>query len=205
MFKRLVASVTRLVLGLWHFGERVGARVGEKTRLRYRVGEFCFGMIIVGLLPLWFDPVCTPGFDGFTFPMLGPARMWPHPLIPSSYALPVLFLCAVGYVAWRRGWRTVVLWSLFFLFFLGVTFFLQVTCWEPSWLRAALDGGTDFEHCYKFEVVETLPDTVVGVPEQGLTGTIDGLWMRFGAGVAANAAEIVAKLVMPVSPQAPTP
>jgi tetratricopeptide (TPR) repeat protein len=185
MLNRLVEAAKTRVLGLWHFGERIGARLGEKSRIRHRVGEICFGMALVGLLPLWFDPVCTPGFDAFTFPLLGGSRMWPHLFTPLTYAWPALVLCVVGYVSWRRGWRNVVLWSIFFLALLGVTFFLEITCWEPSWLRAALDGGSDFQRCYTFEVVNTLPDSVEGVPAQGLTGVVDGLWMRFNSGWAA--------------------
>ncbi|MBV8485172.1 MAG: tetratricopeptide repeat protein [Verrucomicrobia bacterium] len=185
MFGRLVETIKRWAVGLWNFGERIGARIGEKTRLRHRVGEICFGMVFVGLIPLWFDPVCTPGFDAFTFPLLGSARMWPHLFTPLSYGLLGTILCVVGCISWRRGWRTAVLWTIFFLFLLGVTFLLEISCWEPSWLRAAVDGGTDFQRCYKFEVVQTLPDTVEGVPEQGLTGVVDGLFLRLGTGVAA--------------------
>ena len=185
MFGRLVETIKGRVVGFVRVCERTGARLAEKTRLRHRVGEICFGMVLVGLLLLWFDPVCTPGFDAFTFPLPGAARMWPQLFTPFSYALPAVVLCVVGYVSWRRGRRMAVLWSIFFLFLLGVTFFLEISCWEPSWLRAAIDGGTDFQRSYKFEVVETLPDVVEGGPAKGLTDPVDGLWMRLGAALAA--------------------
>jgi tetratricopeptide (TPR) repeat protein len=186
MFSWLVRVVKRPVLAIWHFGERIGGKLGEKSRLRYRVGEVCFGLVALGLVLLWFDPVRTPGFDAFTFPLLGPAKTWPQLFTPLSYALPALILCVVGCLSWRRGWRTALFWSIFLLGLLGVTFFLEITCWEPSWLDAAIKGGTDFQRTYKFEVIETLPDVVAGQPAQGLTGTIDGLGMRFGAGLAAT-------------------
>jgi tetratricopeptide (TPR) repeat protein len=185
MFSWLVGVVKSPVLGVWHFGERIGANLGAKSRLRHRVGEVCFGMVFLGLILLWFDPVCTPGFDAFTFPLLGPARIWPQLFTPLSFALPATILCLAGYLSWRRGWRTAVFWSVFLLWLLGLTFFLKITCWEPSWLKAAINGGTDFQRTYKFEVVETLPDVVAGEPYQGLTGTIDGLGARLAAGHAA--------------------
>src|SRR5207237_10719554 len=67
----------------------------------------------------------------------------------------------------------------------GMTFFLQITSWEPTWLKAALDGGDDFQHCYHVEVASSLPNAVVFSPARGLLAPVEALADRFSAGVAS--------------------
>jgi Flp pilus assembly protein TadD len=160
-------------------------RVGELSRFLPRLGEICFGLVIVSLFFHWFNPVTTPAFTALNFPLWQPARLWPSLFTPFCYALPALVLCCLGYLGWRLRKNGIVLWAALLLLLLGLTFFLRIVCWEPTWLRAAIEGGLDFDRCYSFEVTHSIPDAVRGAPAGELTGTIDGLLTRFVAGNSA--------------------
>jgi Tfp pilus assembly protein PilF len=71
------------------------------------------------------------------------------------------------------------------LLLLGATFFLEITCWEPSWLREAIEGSVDFDRFYSFEVSQSIPDAVEGAPAGDLSESIDGLLARINGGFSA--------------------
>jgi energy-coupling factor transporter transmembrane protein EcfT len=181
LWRRMVGFGKRL----WSWGEARGSSLAKLTRHEARLGEICFGVLAVSLCLHWFGPVTTPAFSALNFPLLQPARLWPKFVIPVSYAVPALLLCLFGYLGWRLRQHWMVLGSALLLLLLGATFFLEITCWEPTWLRTAMDGGTDFERFYSFEVSHNIPDAVRGAPAGDLNQTIDGLITRINGGISA--------------------
>jgi tetratricopeptide (TPR) repeat protein len=169
----------------WTPLERIGNRLGKFSRRDARLGEICFGVVFVSLGLHWFNPVTTPAFNALGFPLLQPAHTWPKFFTPLSYGVPGLLLCILGYIGWRARQHWLVLATSILLLFLGTTFFLEITCWEPSWLREAMDGGRDFDRFYSFEVSQSIPDAVRGEPAGDLNQNIDGLLTRINGGVSA--------------------
>jgi tetratricopeptide (TPR) repeat protein len=169
----------------WTFGERIGLSLGKFSRKEARLGEISFGVVAVSLVLHWFNPVTTPAFSALAFPLLGPARLWPKLFTPISYGTPALLVCLLGYIGWRAKQQWMVLGSALLLLLLGATFFLEITCWEPSWLREAMEGGTDFDRFYSFEVSQSIPDAVRGAPAGDLNQTLDGLSDRINGGISA--------------------
>jgi tetratricopeptide (TPR) repeat protein len=170
---------------LWTFGERIGRSLAEFTRRDARLGEICFGIVAVSLALHWFNPVTTPAFSALGFPLLEPARLWPKLFTPFSYGVLGLLLCLIGYIGWRVKQQWLVLGTASLLLLLGTTFFLEITCWQPSWLREAVEGGVDFNRFYSFEVSQSIPDAVRGAPGGELKQTIDGLSERINGGISA--------------------
>ncbi|MGB8342175.1 MAG: tetratricopeptide repeat protein [Chthoniobacterales bacterium] len=143
-------------------------------------------LVVLGSLALpWFDPVMTPRFSALNFPLAHSAYLWPSHLNLFSYGMVALLLVAAGVFFWWRNRGLAVLSIGGLLLFLAMTFYLQITCWEPSWLRAALIGGQDFEHCYRFEVAYTLPNAVISSPAKGLFEPVEGVSARFFAATSA--------------------
>jgi tetratricopeptide (TPR) repeat protein len=170
---------------LWAFGERIGYSLAKFSRKEARLGEISFGVVAVSLVLHWFSPVTTPAFSALGFPLSGPARLWPKLFTPVSYGVPALLLCLIGYIGWRAKQKWIVLGTASLLLLLGATFFLEITCWQPSWLREAMEGGTDFDRFYSFEVTQSIPDAVRGAPAGDLNQTIDGLSARINGGISA--------------------
>lgn len=182
---RLFERLWLRVKPLWQFAERQGLRLAKFSNHYYRVGEIGFGVVLASLCLHWFNPVTTPAFSALNFPVWGPARLWPHLINPMGYAVPAVLLCIVGYIGWRMRKSWMVVGVSWFLLLLGVSFFLQVTCWEPSWLKASIDGGTDFEKFYSFEVGTDIPHGAVGTPAGDLPVPVSGLLSRIGIGMSS--------------------
>lgn len=144
-----------------------------------------FAVVAVGLLLPWFDPVTTPRFNALNFPLAHPAYLWPRHFVFFSYGTAAIIIAALAFAAWwiEKGLAVVCAGSLLLLS--GMTFFLQITCWEPTWLKAAVDGGQDFQHCYHVEVASVIPNAVVFSPARGLLAPVEALADRFSAGVAS--------------------
>ncbi|PYJ30552.1 MAG: hypothetical protein DME90_03135 [Verrucomicrobia bacterium] len=146
---------------------------------------FGFALVAFGLLLPWFDPVTTPRFNALNFPFAHPAYLWPGHFVFFSYGSAVIVTAALGFAAWWTEKGLAVFCAGALLLFGGMTFFLQITSWEPTWLKAAVDGGQDFQHCYHVEVVSTIPNAVVFSPARGLLAPVEALADRFSAGVAS--------------------
>jgi tetratricopeptide (TPR) repeat protein len=144
-----------------------------------------FALVGVGLLFPWFDPVTTPRFNALNFPFAQPAYLWPRHFVFISYGSAALVIAALAFAAWWTERGVAVFCAGALLLLGGMTFFLQVTSWEPTWLKAALDGGQDFQHCYHAEMVSTLPNAVVFSPARGLLAPVEALADRFSAGTSA--------------------
>jgi hypothetical protein len=71
-----------------------------------------------------------------------------------------------------------------FLLLLGLTYFLQITCWQPTWLRLSVNGGIDFNRFYSFEVSTNIPHGTVGGPAGDLGEPISGLLSRLYIGLS---------------------
>ena len=142
-------------------------------------------MVAFGLLLPWFDPVTTPRFNALNFPFAHPAYLWPGHFVFFSYGSALIVTAALGFAAWWTEKGLAVFCAGALLLFGGMTFFLQITSWEPTWLKAAVDGGQDFQHCYHVEVVSTIPNAVVFSPARGLLAPVEALADRFSAGVAS--------------------
>ena len=170
---------------LWKFGERIGDRLVKFSRHDARLGEISFGVVAISLCLNWFNPVTTPAFRALAFPLFEPARLWPKLFTPFSYGVVGLLLCFIGYIGWRAKRNWIVLGTASLLLLLGATFFLEITCWQPSWLREAVEGGIDFDRFYSFEVSQSIPDAVRGAPAGDLKQTIDGLSARINGGISA--------------------
>jgi hypothetical protein len=182
--KRAVERSWLGVKPLWQFWERQGHRLAKFSAHYYRVGEICFGVVLAGLCLHWFNPVTTPAFSALNFTFWGPARLWPRFYNPMSYAVPAVLLCLIGYIAWRFRKSWVVLGVSWFLLLLGVTYFLQVTCWQPAWLRLSINGGIDFDKFYAFEVATNIPHGIVGQPAGDLSEPVYGLLSRIYIGLS---------------------
>jgi tetratricopeptide (TPR) repeat protein len=170
---------------LWRFGERIGRWLADFSRRDSRLGEICFGVVAASLALHWFNPVTTPAFSALGFPLLEPAHLWPKLFTPFSYGVPALLLCVIGYIGWRAKKHWIVLGVASLLLLLGARFFLEITCWQPSWLREAIEGGVDFNRFYSFEVSQSIPDAVRGAPAGDLSQAIDGLPGRISGGISA--------------------
>jgi hypothetical protein len=142
-------------------------------------------LVAFGLLLPWFDPVTTPRFNALNFPFAHSAYLWPGHFVFLSYGSAAIVTAALGFAAWWTEKGLAVFCAGALLLFAGVTFFLQITSWEPTWLKAAVDGGQDFQHCYHVEVVSTIPNAVVFSPARGLLAPVEALADRFSAGVAS--------------------
>jgi len=156
--------------------------------LRRFYWAFGFALVAVGLLFPWFDPVTTPRFNGLNFPFAHSAYLWPRHFVFFSYGSAAIVIAALGFAAWWTEKGLAVFCAGALLLLGGMTFFLQITSWEPTWLKAALDGGDDFQHCYHVEVASSLPNAVVFSPARGLLAPVEALADRFSAGVASVAA-----------------
>jgi hypothetical protein len=133
----------------------------------------------------WFDPITTPRFNALNFPFAHPAYLWPGHFVFFSYGSAAIVAAALGFAAWWTEKGLAVFCAGALLLFGGMTFFLQITSWEPTWLKAAVDGGQDFQHCYHVEVVSTIPNAVVFSPARGLLAPVEALTDRFSAGMAS--------------------
>jgi hypothetical protein len=144
-----------------------------------------FALVAIGLLLPWFDPVTTPRFNALNFPFAHSAYLWPGHFVLFSYGSAAIVTAALGFAAWWNEKGVAVFCAGALLLLGGMTFFLQITSWEPTWLKAAMDGGQDFQHCYHVEVVSTIPNAVVFSPARGLLEPVEALADRFSAGVAS--------------------
>jgi tetratricopeptide (TPR) repeat protein len=144
-----------------------------------------FAVVAIGLVFPWFDPVTTPRFNALNFPFAHAAYLWPRHFVFFSYGSAAIVTAVLGFVAWwtRKGVAVFCAGALLLLG--GLTFFFQITAWEPTWLKAALDGGQDFQHCYHMEVISSIPNAVVFSPARGLLAPVEALADRFSAGAAS--------------------
>lgn len=140
-----------------------------------------FAVVVASLGLPWFDPVTTPRFNALNFPFAHSAYLWPSFFAFFSYGTGMLVATALIFLAWWKGKGLVVFCGGVVLLFAALTFYLQIASWEPSWLKAALTGGQDYEHCYRFEVAYTIPNSTVVSPAKGLIEPVQGLGDRFSA------------------------
>jgi tetratricopeptide (TPR) repeat protein len=144
-----------------------------------------FALVALSLLFPWFDPVTTPRFNGLNFPFAHSAYFWPGRFAFFSYGTAAVIVAGLGFAAWRMKKGLAVFCAGMLLLLGGMTFFLQVTSWEPTWLKMALEGGEDFQHCYHLEVAYSIPNIVVRSPARGLFEPVEALAERFSAGIAS--------------------
>jgi tetratricopeptide (TPR) repeat protein len=153
--------------------------------VRTNYWPFGFAVAAVSLVLPWFDPVTTPRFSAFAFPLAHSAYLWPSHFVFFSYGTAMGVLLAFGVFAWWRNKGLTVLCVGALLIFGAITFFLQIWSWEPTWLRAALVGGEDFQHCYRFEVGYTIPNAVIASPAKGLFEPVERLSDRISAATSS--------------------
>lgn len=146
---------------------------------------FGFALVAVGLLLPWFDPVTTPRFNGLNFPFAHSAYLWPQHFVFFSYGTAAIIVAGLGFAAWWNEKGLAVFCAGMLLLLCGMTFFLQVTSWEPTWLKMALEGGADFQHCYHMQVAYSIPNVVIYSPARGLFLPVQALAERFSAGMAS--------------------
>jgi len=144
-----------------------------------------FGVAALGLLFPWFDPVTTPRFNALNFPFARPAHLWPPHFVFFSYGSAAIVMVVLAIAAWRMRRGLAVFCAGTLLLLGGMTFFLQVTSWEPTWLKAAVEGGQDFQHCYHFENAYSIANAVIFSPARGLFEPVEALAERFSAGIAS--------------------
>lgn len=156
--------------------------------MRINYWPFGFALVTLSLLLPWFDPVTTPRFNALNFPFAHSAYLWPGHFVLFSYGSAAIVLVVLGVLAWRRKRGLAVFCTGALLLLIGITFFLQVTSWQPTWLKAALEGGQDFEHCYHFEVGNNIPNIVIFSPARGLSEPVEALADRFSAGLSSMGA-----------------
>jgi tetratricopeptide (TPR) repeat protein len=152
-------------------------------RTYYWLGGFV--LVALGLLLPWFDPVTTPRFNGLNFPFAHSAYPWPRHFVFFSYGTAAMITAGLGVVAWWTNKGLAVFCAGVLLLLGGMTFFLQMTSWEPTWLKMALEGGEDFQHCYHLEVAYSIPNVAVRSPARGLFEPVEELAERFSAGMAS--------------------
>ena len=102
-----------------------------------------FAVLALGLLLPWFDPVTTPRFNGLNFPFAHSAYLWPRHFVFFSYGIAAIVVAGLGVVAWWMN-KGLAVFCAGMLLLLGGMTFLQITSWEPTWLKMALEGGEDF-------------------------------------------------------------
>jgi tetratricopeptide (TPR) repeat protein len=153
--------------------------------LRRSYWPFGFALVALSLLFPWFDPVTTPRFNGLNFPFAHSAYLWPGHFVFFSYGTAAIVVAGLGFAAWWIKKGLAVFCAGMLLLLGGMTFFLQITSWEPTWLKMALEGGEDFQHCYHLEVAYSIPNIVVRSPARGLFEPVEALTERFSAGVAS--------------------
>jgi tetratricopeptide (TPR) repeat protein len=153
--------------------------------LRRSYWPFGFALVALSLLFPWFDPVTTPRFNGLNFPFAHSAYLWPGHFVFFSYGTAAIVVAGLGFAAWWIKKGLAVFCAGMLLLLGGMTFFLQITSWEPTWLKMALEGGEDFQHCYHLEVAYSIPNIVVRSPARGLFEPVEALAERFWAGVAS--------------------
>lgn len=144
-----------------------------------------FAVVAISLVVPWFDPVTTPRFNALNFPFAQPAYLWPPHFLFFSYGTAAIVIVALGFAAWWLKKGLAVFCAGALLLLCGMTFFLQIMSWEPTWLKAALKGGQDFQHCYRFEVAYSIPNAVIASPAKGLFEPVDALADRFSAGLSS--------------------
>ena len=156
-----------------------------------------FGVVALSLLLPWFDPVTTPRFNGLNFPFAQSAYLWPGHFVFFSYGTAAIVVAGLGFAAWWNKKGLAVFCAGVLLLLVGMTFFLQVTSWEPTWLKMALEGGEDFQHCYHLEVAYSIPN--VGRPFAGARTfrACRRLAERFWAGTASLGSGWVASAPVP--------
>ena len=140
---------------------------------------FGFALVAIGLLLPWFDPVTTPRFNALNFPFAHSAYLWPGHFAFFSYGAAAIIAAGLGVIAWRNNKGLAVLCAGMLLLLGAMTFLLQIMSWEPTWLKMALEGGEDFQHCYHLEVAYSIPDAVVRSPARGLFEPVEALAERF--------------------------
>jgi tetratricopeptide (TPR) repeat protein len=153
--------------------------------LRRSYWPFGFALLALSLLLPWFDPVTTPRFNGLNFPFAHSAYPWPGHFVFFSYGTAAIVVAGLGFASWWMKKGLAVFCAGMLLLLGGITFFLQITSWEPTWLKMALEGGEDFQHCYHLEVAYSIPNVVVASPARGLLEPVKALAERFSAGMAS--------------------
>ena len=153
--------------------------------MRRSYWPFGFALVALSFLFPWFDPVTTPRFNGLNFPFAHSAYLWPGHFVFFSYGTAAIVVAGLGFAAWWIKKGLAVFCAGMLLLLGGMTFFLQITSWEPTWLKMALEGGEDFQHCYHLEVAYSIPNIVVRSPARGLFEPVEALTERFSAGVAS--------------------
>ena len=153
--------------------------------MRRSYWPFGFALVALSLLFPWFDPVTTPRFNGLNFPFAHSAYFWPRHFVFFSYGTAAIIVAGLGFAAWWMKKGLAVFCAGMLLLLGGMTFFLQITSWEPTWLKMALEGGEDFQHCYHLEVAYSIPNAVVRSPARGLFEPVEALAERFWAGIAS--------------------
>ena len=153
--------------------------------MRRSYWPFGFALVALSLLFPWFDPVTTPRFNGLNFPFAHSAYLWPGHFVFFSYGTAAIVVAGLGFAAWWIKKGLAVFCAGMLLLLGGMTFFLQIISWEPTWLKMALEGGEDFQHCYHLEVAYSIPNIVVRSPARGLFEPVEALTERFSAGVAS--------------------
>ncbi|PYX92482.1 MAG: hypothetical protein DMG67_06725, partial [Acidobacteria bacterium] len=146
---------------------------------------FGFALVAIGLLFPWFDPVTTPRFNALNFPIAHSAYFWPGHFAFFSYGTAAIIVTGLGFAAWCMK-KDLAVFCVGLLLLMGaMTFFLQIISWEPTWLKMALEGGEDFQHCYHLEVAYSIPNIFVRSPARGLLAPVEALSGRFWAGTAS--------------------
>jgi tetratricopeptide (TPR) repeat protein len=168
--------------------------VSRTVALIQSIGESLFSRglwpigfaVTLGALALpWFDPILSPRFTALNFPVLGAVGEWPRLLSLTGYAIPASGLILIAAIAWLFRWSIVTTAAGCFLLLLGITFYLQIACWQPAWLQLAIDNGNDYQRAYNFEITYNLPNTTSQSPAAGLTEPITSFSNRLMVADAA--------------------
>jgi len=145
------------------------------------------GLILLGTILYWYDPVLFPGFSTFGMPLFHSALDTPPSIyLGLSYGVVILLCLALAWIGWEMRRPVPIWWAALILLLLGLNCPLQISFSQPTWLDRFLQARTDNLNLSAFGDSTDFPIEVLApsIPSAKLTD-IQDLYDRWYASIVA--------------------
>ena len=145
------------------------------------------GLIVLGAVLYWYDPVLFPGYAPFGMPLFHAVLDTPSKIyFGLSYGVVIILCLVLVWMGWEMRRAVPVWWAALMLFLLGLNCPLQIGFSQPSWLDRFLQARSDNLALSSFGNSTNFPIQLLApaIPSAKLTD-IQGLYDRWYASVVA--------------------
>jgi len=105
---------------------------------------FGLGLIGLGTIFYWYDPILFPGYSTFGLPLFHSVLEAPSKIyLGLSYGVAIVLCLVLAWVGWEMRRPVPIAWAAFFLLLLGLNCPLQIGFSQPSWLDRFLQARAD--------------------------------------------------------------